>query len=139
MWGAARFRILTGLIRNDRSRSRGTNSGTPILWRRSDKVWSLRRSGSGLSKRRARYTPEPRRRSAWMYHRRCSPAPTRSSNEETYILEASAAKLGTEPNAHSLSRSNLANAGLRLDVLLRCLFAANQEVFQNVFFVCGRQ
>src|SRR5215467_515387 len=37
--------------------------------------------------------------------RRCSPAPTRSSNEETYILEASAAKLGTEPNAHSLSRA----------------------------------
>src|SRR5262249_12295327 len=29
---------------------------------------------------------------------------------------------------------NLANAGLRLDVLLRC---PNQEVFQNVFFVWG--
>jgi hypothetical protein len=70
-------KILTGLIRNDRSRSRGTNSGTPILWRRSDKVWSLRRSGSGPSKRRARHTPEPRRRLALKSRRRCSPAPTR--------------------------------------------------------------
>src|SRR5262249_60214995 len=79
-------------------------------------------------------TSKPRRHSASRCRQRCSPAPTRSSNEETYILEASAAKLGTEPNAHSLSRSNLANAGLRLDVLLRC---PNQEVFQNVFFVWG--
>src|SRR5262249_36858412 len=62
------------------------------------------------------------------------PPPAGAPDEETYILEASAAKLGTEPNAHSLSRSNLANAGLRLDVLLRC---PNQEVFQNVFFVWG--
>src|SRR5262249_53134558 len=39
----------------------------------------------------------------------------------------------------SFWRSNLANAGLRLDALLRCLFLPNQEVFQNVFPVCGGQ
>ena len=39
----------------------------------------------------------------------------------------------------SLSRSILANAGLRLDALFRCLFAAYQEVFENVFLVCGGQ
>jgi len=55
--------------------------GTPILWRRSDKVCVVEaRSGSGPSKRRARHTPEPRRRSGWRARRCCSHAPTRWSS-----------------------------------------------------------
>jgi len=62
--------------------------GTPILWRRSDILWRRSdkvcvveaRSGSGPSKRRARHTPEPRRRSGWRARRCCSHAPTRWSS-----------------------------------------------------------